>query len=874
MAKSGGRELTGVETNFDPPAVIEVPPASSPVAQFAPGAVVAGRYEIRACLGAGGMGTVWRAYDRELEEEVALKTLLPERLQDPVMLERLRREVKTTRRITHANVCRVFDYGEDGDLRFLTMELIEGRTLRSLLAAGPLGHEQALAGLGQIVEGLAAAHAQGVIHRDLKPENVIVRSGGEAVVADFGLARASLYDRKSVTDFAGTPAYMSPEQLRGEALDARSDLFSLGMLAFEMLAGRSPFDGGTAAAKASAILRDPPAPLEVAGLPAEVVRALEVVLFRAMAKAPGARYPSAKDFGTALSTAWGAGRSSDGGRAPSLLSYTRSDPLRGRERGTLRRWLVVGPALALAAFLGAFALARPNGPDDARPAISVHPLDNLTGDPSYDGLARGAVEAVQTDLRAIPQVRLVDAPGSARSWAFFRPPRPTWVAAGSVQRVGDRLRVAMQFRAADGTQVGEPIEIDGAPGDLGGLPGALRRRSLDEVRLLVRNHHWRQQAEVATKSDLAKTRLRQYYDLVGPVPHSEHFETGERLLGEALAADPRYVPALIERSSLRVYAGRSRADRGGFTTAFADAEQALALAPGEPRALVLRCHLSQIQAHLNERSTDAEVAAAMAACNDALRADPTSARAYLALARLYESTCQNELAMTSLHQAVELEADRSLLGLLLSQLTHVALQEGQLAVADRVSQQLVDFYEEEKQAGARALSRRAGVPAVSGAHVMRAAVLMQLDQPGALERARVELLRELDTISGGIGDRWNEASALRGLWRIARLRGEPAPSAWRDRLEAIERDYRTIAKGKPYVIQGVAASYRRVDPEAALELIDLVGPPASFDQAFYRALIYHAAGRDHEALRALELHAPVEQWERRCREWVRSRLAY
>ncbi|HEU4537047.1 MAG TPA: protein kinase, partial [Polyangiaceae bacterium] len=137
MVKSGGREPSYLETNPTPPAVVEGPPSKPPAASLAPGQVVAGRYEIRACLGEGGMGTVWHAYDRELEEEVALKTLLPERLQDPAMHERLRREVKTARRITHPNVCRVFDYGEDGVLRFLTMELIEGRTLRWLLAAGP-----------------------------------------------------------------------------------------------------------------------------------------------------------------------------------------------------------------------------------------------------------------------------------------------------------------------------------------------------------------------------------------------------------------------------------------------------------------------------------------------------------------------------------------------------------------------------------------------------------------------------------------------------------------------------------------------------------------------------------------------------------------
>src|SRR5262249_909984 len=161
------------------------------------------------------------------------------------------------RKITHPSVCRVFDFGEVDGLRYLTMELVEGRTLRALLREGRLGGERALAILEHVAAGLGAAHAQGIVHRDLKPENRIGRPDGRAGVMDSGLARRPVGEGDTSTEVAGTPAYMSPEQLRGEALNLRSDVFSLGILAFELLSGEPPFGRGAPAVVASAILRDP-----------------------------------------------------------------------------------------------------------------------------------------------------------------------------------------------------------------------------------------------------------------------------------------------------------------------------------------------------------------------------------------------------------------------------------------------------------------------------------------------------------------------------------------------------------------------------------------------------------------------------------------
>ncbi|MCW5838232.1 MAG: serine/threonine protein kinase, partial [Labilithrix sp.] len=208
--------------------------------------LLAGRYELRGMLGAGAMGTVYRAFDRELDEVVALKMLKKE-LASSDMIERFRREVKLARRVTHKNVARTYDIGEDGGERFLTMEFIEGEMLGSLLARrGRLPLDEVVRLALDVCAGLAAAHAADVLHRDLKPENVIVAKDGRAVITDFGIARAAAPGdlSRTVGGIVGTPAYMAPEQVEGATdLDARADLYALGAMLFELLTGQMAWQG-------------------------------------------------------------------------------------------------------------------------------------------------------------------------------------------------------------------------------------------------------------------------------------------------------------------------------------------------------------------------------------------------------------------------------------------------------------------------------------------------------------------------------------------------------------------------------------------------------------------------------------------------------
>jgi eukaryotic-like serine/threonine-protein kinase len=226
------------------PTLRGVPPTApdgAPVAGPVLGHLFAGRYEIRGLVGRGGMGAVYRALDRELDEEVALKVLEADQA-DGAADQQLRREIKLARTITHPNVVRAYDFGEADGVRFLTMEFVAGATLRELLdGGGRLEVVPALQIAKQICRGLGAVHKAGIVHGDLKPANVVVMTGGTAKLTDFGVARVR---RETGTPFAGTPHYMSPEQVRGSELDERSDLYSAGVVMFEMFTGRRPFEAG------------------------------------------------------------------------------------------------------------------------------------------------------------------------------------------------------------------------------------------------------------------------------------------------------------------------------------------------------------------------------------------------------------------------------------------------------------------------------------------------------------------------------------------------------------------------------------------------------------------------------------------------------
>src|SRR6266581_4886141 len=269
-----------------------------------PGTLFANRYEVKELLGTGGMGVVYRAFDRELQEPVAIKTLRPEAVAgDGVALERFKQEIRLARKITHRNVVRTYDLGEANGRYYLTMECVEGTSLKQLIVTrGRLPVPVVLTIGKQLCRALEVAHEQGVIHRDIKPQNIVVDPTGFLKVMDFGIARlATPATGKGLTQEGmsiGTPDYMSPEQLSGLELDARSDLYSAGVVLFECLTARVPFEAASVYALiAKHLEQSPPDPRT---LNAEISEALANVIMKAMAKEPADRYQSAAQMHDAL----------------------------------------------------------------------------------------------------------------------------------------------------------------------------------------------------------------------------------------------------------------------------------------------------------------------------------------------------------------------------------------------------------------------------------------------------------------------------------------------------------------------------------------------------------------------------------------------
>ncbi len=268
------------------------------------GSVLASRYELRAVLGKGGMGLVYRAFDRLLEEEVAIKVLRTDLSAHADAVRRFRGEIKLARKVSHPNVCRIHDYGEEGPLGYISMEILEGQDLQKTLKEQPKGlpEAEALSAVLQIASGLQAIHDVGILHRDLKTANASRDERGVVRLVDFGIAKDLMSQGQTAAGEAfGTPEYMSPEQCRGDALDFRSDVYALGILAFELFTGDIPIRGATPMATLFKQIQDMPSFDDEQGL--RVPRRFVPALRRALAKAAADRFASAQEFAQALRSA-------------------------------------------------------------------------------------------------------------------------------------------------------------------------------------------------------------------------------------------------------------------------------------------------------------------------------------------------------------------------------------------------------------------------------------------------------------------------------------------------------------------------------------------------------------------------------------------
>ncbi|MGH9268704.1 MAG: protein kinase domain-containing protein, partial [Acidimicrobiales bacterium] len=264
--------------------------------------VIAGRYRLEAPVGEGGMATLWRAFDEQLDRVVAVKLLRPQFGADPGFAARFRNEARAAGSLAHPNVVPVYDYGTDpehGD-QYIVMQLVDGRDLASVLRQrGPLEVDEAMFIGAAVADALDAAHRQGLIHRDIKPGNILLTANQRVLVTDFGISRLLSAASMTVTGTTiGSVHYFSPEQAAGDEVGPASDIYALGIVLYEMLSGRRPFEAESAAGVALKRLNEPPPPLSTGIRP--IPPRLDAVVMRALAREPASRYATAADFANAL----------------------------------------------------------------------------------------------------------------------------------------------------------------------------------------------------------------------------------------------------------------------------------------------------------------------------------------------------------------------------------------------------------------------------------------------------------------------------------------------------------------------------------------------------------------------------------------------
>jgi serine/threonine protein kinase/Flp pilus assembly protein TadD len=411
-------------------------------------------YRILEKLGAGGMGEVYRAHDERLDRDVAIKILPLSVRGNQDAGNRLLDEARSASQLNHSHICTVYEVGEENGVAFIAMEYVAGRSLRAIIPPDGLPVEQVVRYGAQIADALGHAHQRCIVHRDMKPANVTVTPNGNAKVLDFGLAtRFRVEEIDEVTRsqvnlgkselLAGTLPYMAPEQLRGEPSDARSDIWGLGILLYEMVSGRQPFAGQSGFELTSAILRDPPPPL-----PDRVPTGLTAVIRKCMAKAPSARYQNAGEIRSALEML---GATSTG---PSN-AYPRLVPLDLGSKAAVLTWATVG-AVALFAVLFASNVggwrerfANRNTTPVIR-SLAVLPLTNLSGDPSQDFFTDGMTAELIREVSKITQLRVVSRTSvmtyKGTHTSLPKIARELGVNAlleGSVARSGDRIRIGV-----------------------------------------------------------------------------------------------------------------------------------------------------------------------------------------------------------------------------------------------------------------------------------------------------------------------------------------------------------------------------------------------------------------------------------------------
>jgi TolB-like protein len=545
-----------------------------------------GPYEILSPLGAGGMGEVYRARDARLRRDVAIK-VLPERFAfDPERLRRLQQEAQAAGALNHPNILTIYDIGTHENVSYIVSELLEGETLRAQLATGPIAFDKAVGHAVQIAQGLDAAHSRGIVHRDLKPENIFVTRDGRVKILDFGLAKSmepagpsaahtnmpTAQGRTEPGVVLGTLGYMSPEQVRGQPTDNRSDIFSFGTILFEMLTGRHAFRCDTPADTITAILtKDPPDLAPTAG---PVPPALDRIVRHCMEKDPARRFHSAHDLAFDLETISG-GLATTSRRSTTVSGGLRPAWVR------VARW-AVGMAGLAAALVAAVSLWPTHG--DAIDSIAVLPFANASQEPDMEYLGDGIAESLINSLSQLPNLRVMSRNsvfhykgGHADAQEVGRGLKVRAVLTGRVTQRGDSLSISAELVDARDNSHLWGGQYNRKSSEILSVQEEIARQISDNLRLKLTGEEKTRLARRPTESTEAYQlylKGRYFWNQRGKglLKAVECFE-------QALAADPRYALAhtgLADSYSLLAYYG-FLPSREAFPKAAAAATRALEL---------------------------------------------------------------------------------------------------------------------------------------------------------------------------------------------------------------------------------------------------------------------------------------------------------